>query len=282
MHTFTTPDPVALTIRFAGGALQILGETRDTTTVDVAPADPSSPADVEHAAATTVEQRGGAIMVIAPDTRRWFGHPPKLEVRVAVPVDSDVNAFVESADMRLRGRLGRVEVTSASGDLRFEHASTLTVSTASGDVSGDSVTGDSKVKTASGDVRVAEVAGSSDVTTASGDIQLGRIAGDATIRSASGDAIVGDVGGSVTAKTASGDIRVESVAGGTVQIDSASGDVGLGVAAGTAAWLEVQSLSGDVSSELAESEPPHDDAPTVTIRARTLSGDVTIRRAAVR
>jgi hypothetical protein len=279
MHTFNTPQPVALTIRFAGGGLQVLAERRDTTTVEVSPANPSSSADVDHAAATTVEQRGGEIVIIAPDTKRWFGRTPKLDVKVAAPTDSGLTAFVESADVRLRGRLGGVDVNSASGDVRLEHAASLTVSSASGDVWGDSVGGDGRVKTASGDVRLTEVVGTGEVTTASGDIQIQRVNGDVNLRSASGDATVGAVGGSVTAKTASGDIRIDSVTVGSVEIDSASGDLWLGVAPGTAAWLEVQSLSGDVTSELQTSDAPADDAPSVAIRARTLSGDIAIRRA---
>ena len=282
MPTFSTPEPAALTIRFAGGTLTLLAESRDTTTVDVAPANPSNSADVEHAAATTVEQRGREIVVIAPDTKRWFGRTPKLDVRVAAPTESSVTAFVESADVRFTGRLGDIDVNSASGDVRFEHARTATVTAASGDVWGDTVSGEARVKTASGDVRLVDIGAAGDVTTASGDINVTHVGGDATLRSASGDAQVGQVDGSVMAKTASGDIRVDSVARGTVEIDSASGDVWLGIAHGTAAWLEVQSLSGDVTSELASSEAPGDDAPTVSIRARTLSGDVAIRRAAAR
>lgn len=66
---------------------------------------------------------------------------------------------------------------------------------------------------------------------------------------------------------------------GTVEIDSASGDILIGVAGGTAAWLDVHSLSGDITSELEGADAPDEDAPTVTIRGRTLSGDVAIRRA---
>ena len=77
-------------------------------------------------------------------------------------------------------------------------------------------------------------------------------------------------------------VIVIAVIAGTTQIDSASGDIWLGVAPGTTAWLEVQSLSGDVTSELQSAGAPDEDAPTVSIQARTLSGDVAIRRAVVR
>ena len=282
MQNFTTPSPVALTVKFAAGNLQVLAEDRDTMTVDIAPANPSNNADVEHAAATTVEQRGDEIVVSAPDTKRWFGRTPKLDVKIAMPVDSSATVFVESSDIRLKGRLGETDVNSASGDVHFEHVDALTASTASGDVRGDAVAGDAKIKSASADVRVDRIGGSADVITASGDLLLPDIGGDAHVRTASGDVALGVIRGSVSGKTASGDMRIESVREGTVQIDSASGDLWIGIAHGTAAWLEVQSLSGDVTSELESADAPDDDAPTVTVRARTLSGDVAIRRAGAR
>ena len=99
------------------------------------------------------------------------------------------------------------------------------------------------------------------------------------MRSASGDVAVREADGSVNVRTASGDVRIESVRRGTVEIDSASGDVDVAVAVGTAAWLDVQALSGSVSSSLDPTDAPGDDAETVSIHAHTLSGDIRIRRA---
>jgi hypothetical protein len=66
---------------------------------------------------------------------------------------------------------------------------------------------------------------------------------------------------------------------GIVEVDTASGDVEVGIATGTAAWLDVQALSGRVSSTLEATDTPGHDAETVTIHAHTLSGDITLRRA---
>ena len=280
MQSFTTPGLTALRVRFAGGQLHVQAEDRHTTEIDVAPGDPSNAADVEHAAATVVEQRGNVIVVVAPGTKRWFGRNPKLDVRIAAPSHSDLTVDVESADVGMSGSLGATEINSASGDVRFEAVSSLTVKSASGDVVGERVDADGSAKSASGDIRLGELGGGGDLTTASGDINVAAIGGDVQCRTASGDVSLAAIGGSATAKSASGDIRLGSVRGGTVEIDSASGDISIGVADGTAAWLDVHSLSGDVRSDLEGAEAPQGDAPTVTIRARTLSGDVAIRRAA--
>jgi hypothetical protein len=282
MTTFTTPGPAALSVRFASGRLVVRTEgdgDPSSTTVEVLPANPDSTADVEHAAATSVEQRGDTIEVIAPSTKGWFGRTPRLDVRAVVPAHTRVDADVKSADIELRGELGRVEISSASGDVAIEHAAELSARTASGDLACRSVGGGATVTTASGDTRVETIGGSAQLSTASGDVSVDRVDGDTRVRTASGDVGVGRAGGSVTARTASGDVRVGSVTTGTVQIDSASGDVEIGVVAGTAAWLDVQSLSGTVSSSLDATDAPGDQADTVSIHAHTLSGDVHIRRA---
>jgi DUF4097 and DUF4098 domain-containing protein YvlB len=282
MTTFTTPGPAALTVRFAAGRLVVNAVddgSASTATVDVRPANPDSSTDVEHAAATLVEQRGATIEVIAPSAKGWFGRNPRLDIRALVPSRSRVDADVKSADVELLGEFGRAAISTASGDVSIGHAAELSIRTASGDLACRSVGGDATVTTASGDVRLDAVSGSAQVSTASGDVAVGRVDGDARLRSASGDVGLEHTGGSVSARTASGDVRVVSVRTGTVQIDSASGDVEIGVAAGTAAWLDVQSLSGSVSSDLDAADAPGDETGTVSIHAHTLSGDVHIRRA---
>jgi len=283
---FDTRDPARLDIRFAGGRLDISAEaaTDDNgpsgVTLSVEPGDPNNSGDVEYAAGTVVEQRrDGTVVVKAPDKNHWFGRTPKLDVRVVTPRHSDAAVHVESADIRVDGAMGIVDVTTASGDVRLDDTASLTVTAASSDIVGGRIDGPAAVKTASGDVRLGPVGGNVEVFTASGDTQVAAVGGDATCRTASGDIELGPVGGSAAAKSASGDIRIDSITGGTVDVDSASGDVDIGIAAGTAAWLEVQSLSGDVRSDLDTTDAPGDDAARVTVRARTLSGDIVIRRA---
>jgi hypothetical protein len=121
MRSFTTAGPAALVVRFASGRLTVRTDDtevgRTAASVDVRPGNPDSSADVEHAAATSVEQHGDTIEVIAPTSKGWFGKNPRLDVRVVVPPSSAVDVEVKSADVQLAGRLDRVEVGSASGDV---------------------------------------------------------------------------------------------------------------------------------------------------------------------
>ena len=62
-------------------------------------------------------------------------------------------------------------------------------------------------------------------------------------------------------------------------LETHAGDVAVGIRAGTAAWLDVRSLTGSVLNSLDAADEPEPSAPTVEVRARTTVGDVAIRRA---
>ncbi|WP_020578535.1 DUF4097 family beta strand repeat-containing protein [Actinopolymorpha alba] len=282
MPTFATPEPISLRVKLASGDLTIDASARNETEVEVRPGNPNKSVDVEAAANTLVEHRDGTIVIEAPEDRdrtRWFGSTPSLHIRVALPKGSHLRGSTASADVRATGRLGDVEVNTASGDLRLEEAAALTAQTASGDVIGRQIVGDAKVQTASGDVSIREIHGQAMVSTASGDVQLGQVHSLLRLQTASGDATVDAAHDSVETTTASGDVRIGSVQRGQVAANGASGDIRIGVQKGTAAWLDVSSLSGDVRSALDEADQPGDTEETVEIRARTLSGDITISRA---
>jgi hypothetical protein len=62
---------------------------------------------------------------------------------------------------------------------------------------------------------------------------------------------------------------------------SVSGDVTIGVRRGSKVYLDCNTVSGDTTSELElTSDAPAGDGPLVEIRAKTVSGDITITRAA--
>jgi DUF4097 and DUF4098 domain-containing protein YvlB len=279
MPTFTTPDPITLRFRLSSGEIRVQASARNETEVEVLPSNSSRSEDVQAASETLVEQRDGTVVVEVPENGRRFGRSASVDIRVALPEGSNLRGTVASADLTADGRYGDVEVTSASGDLRIDEVAGLSVTTASGDVFIRAVDGDARMQTASGDISVPKVGGRAQVSTASGDVDLGDVGGDVRLQGASGDLQVHTAGGSVETKTASGDVKIGSVRQGDVSADAASGDIEIGVAAGTAAWLDVSSLSGDVHSSLDQAGEPGSDEATVSVRARTLSGDISIVRA---
>jgi hypothetical protein len=61
-------------------------------------------------------------------------------------------------------------------------------------------------------------------------------------------------------------------------IESRAGDLDVGVRQGTAAWLDVRTTAGKLHNQLDATDGPEPSAETVDVGARTLLGDIVIRR----
>jgi hypothetical protein len=264
MYEFETPEPITVAVRIRSGAVILTAEERDTTTVEVVPHDGSS-ISRDAAERAVVELRGDTLVVEnAEATGSWlWRRGGSVRVTVRVPLDSAARLESASADITAHGRWREGALQTASGDLRV-----------------DAVTGDLQAKTASGDLEVGRVGGALRIGSASGDILVGSVAGEATLQSASGDIRVDDLGGSATARTASGDLLLGRARRGEVRVQTASGDVRVAVLPGTGVFLDVNTLSGSTSSDLAVGNEPHDGKGTeLALYIRTVSGDVAIVRA---
>ncbi|TDO69215.1 putative adhesin [Kribbella sp. VKM Ac-2571] len=130
--------------------------------------------------------------------------------------------------------------------------------------------------TAKGEYVVEGEVGSCELKTANGDIRVGKVAGTLRAKSATGHITVEAAGTEVNARTANGDIRVGALGTGTLDLYTATGEVAIGVPAGTAAALDAHTSIGRVFNDLESIENP---ARTVTVRARTHGGNITVRRA---
>ncbi|MFJ2031667.1 DUF4097 family beta strand repeat-containing protein [Streptosporangium sp. NPDC087985] len=277
MPAFPTSGPVALQVKFPAGHLNINATAREDAVVEVRPADPSRSADVQFAERTRVEYINDTIFVEAPERPLSMGRTPRLEVLIGLPEGSRIGFRTASADARMTGPLGEVAIKTASGDVQVDLCTDFDAKTASGDVTCDVTEGGAHVKTASGNISLREVYGEASIFTASGTIELGSASGATTVSTASGNVRIRRAGESFRVKSASADVTVESVVRGSVTVNTASGDVEVGVATGTSAWLDVSSLSGKVGSSLEQTERP-DDGEKAEIHVRTLSGDISITR----
>lgn len=252
--TFDVDGPVAADIRVAAGRIELAEAAGGPVRVLVEPLAGGERAE-ELATRTEVGLDAGRLRVRAPD--QSF-KPPPLLVRITLPAGSRVSATTASADLTAPLGLAAFEWSSASGDVGL----------------GD-VTGDARIRTASGDLRCGAVGGRLSVAGASADVRIGSSATEADIKLASGDVRLGRSEGSVRVRTASGDIAVERAAAGRVDLDSKSGDVRVGVAAGTGARLDASSLSGKLVCDLPVEDGGTADA-TLEVVCHTLSGDVHI------
>jgi DUF4097 and DUF4098 domain-containing protein YvlB len=261
MREFPAPTPLRLRVRLASGSVDVVAEERDTATVDVQPYD-NRDASRELAERTSVELHGDTLSVIAAeDFGGLLRRSGSVRIEVRVPMDGPVEIKAASADTACRGRYAAAAVDSASGDIFVEH-----------------VTGDAATRTASGDIRLIRVDGALSVAGASGDVRADRVGGEVDAKLASGDLQVGEAGADVRVKTASGDVRLDAVDRGKVQIGTTSGDVGVGVRAGTGVWLDISTVSGSTSNGLDMGGDESGSAPQLALQLRTVSGDIDVHR----
>jgi DUF4097 and DUF4098 domain-containing protein YvlB len=278
MTTFPTPVPPRLVIQFGAGTVAIDTSERTDTEVVLTPGGGAEAKKL--AAATVIDQRGDEIVVAVPKHGgSWLGRTPQLHLVVRAPHDTGLSVSTASADVEARGRFSTTTGDSGSGAIMI----------------GD-VIGDARVKTGSGDIEVDLVDGDLDARSGSGDVRIGRVTGSASAKTGSGDVAVGEGGRSLTAKTGSGDVSIEAAAEeigvrtgsgnvhltcvrrGEVQVTAASGDIRLGVADGTAAWLDVRSLTGRVDNDLDAADAPGETDERVRLRLETVSGSIDLYR----
>jgi hypothetical protein len=280
MHTFTTPTPIDVSIDMGVGNVHLVAGDRTDTVVDVRPTDPGAAADVEAAERSTVDHVNGQLTVAVPNKktlRTLFGRPAQVDVTIDLPTGSRVDADV-TAPVHGEGTLGDSTIATGVGAVRLEVTGRLKLRTGAGDVSVGRVDGAADLRTATGKIRVGDVAGPVVAKTANGDVTLGTVDGDVRIRTAAGDVSVERALESVVAKTAAGSIRIGEVVRGSVHLETAAGELEVGVREGTAAWLDVTSGSGNVRSELESADRPGPADETVEVRGKTGWGDVVIRR----
>jgi DUF4097 and DUF4098 domain-containing protein YvlB len=261
---FACSDPVDISIdNWGSGTIVVSGEPTSSVVVEVAPGHRDADEDVLDQVQVALED--GQLYVRGPRIatfRRRHG----LDLTIKAPAGSTCAAKTTSGDLSCVGDVSAVSLQTASGDLT------------AGSV------GDVTLRSASGDLLVKRATGTVTVHTASGDIQVARIDGDVRITTASGDVAIGECGGPVAVQTASGDVKLSAVGAGLVQAASTSGDLAIAVMPGLGVYLDLASNSGDIRSELDDSDGADADAgdalaPALHINCRTMSGDITISKA---
>ncbi|HYZ55880.1 MAG TPA: DUF4097 family beta strand repeat-containing protein [Streptosporangiaceae bacterium] len=279
MPTFDTPEPIAAIIDVAGGHVRIHASDRADTVVEVRPTDESEDADIQAAGQTQVEYANGQLLVRAPKNkiRSLFGRTASIDLTIELPSGSRVDAKAWG-DVRSEGRIGESTFDIAAGSIRLDQTGRLKLRTAAGDVSVGRSDGHTDVATSSGKIWIGAIDGTAVIKTSNGDITVGEVTGDVQLNTANGGITVDRALAAVSAKTAFGSVRIGEVVRGSVVLETAFGDLELGVREGTAAWLDVSSQQGSVRSDLDAIDRPGQAEETAEVRARTRFGDIVIRR----
>jgi hypothetical protein len=278
--TFQTPRPVLATIGLAVGSLRLVAGERETTTVEVRPTDPADHEDVTVAEKTRVECSGDRLEVTTPRTRSWIsrGAGGSVDIVIELPAGSSVRASLQMVDITCDGPLDDCRIKNGIGQVRVAQAEQLTVKSGAGDIEVGRVAGTAELGTGAGDVRAAELAGSAVVKNSNGDTWVGVAGGSLRLKGANGNLAIGHARADVVAKAANGDVRLGHVGAGAVVLETAVGDVEVGIPAGTAAWVDVNASAGRIDNLLEEGTAPEPSAPRVEVRARTALGNIVIRR----
>lgn len=281
-RNFETTGPVALKVEVFIGDITVTAHAdqgQTSTTVRLVPRGKNG---AELAEKFTVEQHGNDVVVLAPKKDGFFGFlKGSVDVEVAVPQGSSFDGKSGSGDISGRGYLGDVVVGTGSGDISVDEVADVELKSGSGDLTVRVARGTTKARTGSGDVSVEVCHGRSDLSSGSGDLQIRRAEAELRAKTGSGDIQIDASAADLELITGTGDVALKGVHGGDVSAKTGTGDVLVGVAQGVAAYLDLNTVTGDVKIDLEEADGPGDADAQTRLRITSGSGDIRVKRAQI-
>ncbi|HEY3002014.1 MAG TPA: DUF4097 family beta strand repeat-containing protein [Kribbellaceae bacterium] len=262
-------------VNLAAGRVEI-GDSADGGTHAFLEADDRHPDAADYLSRTTFEVRGDELVLDPPRTDH---RPPALHLRIEAPVALELRVSTGSADITAGTTIGSARLATGSGDIRLGRVEgALDAKAGRGDVTVTSVREAVSITTGSGDIEIGTHEQVAACSTGSGDVRISEAVGPVKVKVGSGDITVERVRNHSVATSGSGDVRVESADGPSVVAESARGDVHVGVPAGTRTYLDLKTVTGDIRCDLDPSDKPAEGERTLALRARTVSGDITVIR----
>jgi DUF4097 and DUF4098 domain-containing protein YvlB len=218
---------------------------------------------------------------VSIEARSVGGRLGATRYELTVPVGTEVHANSISGDISIRGTKAQVEASSISGDVRVEDA-----------------TDGSDFGSISGRLELTGVSGRTEVSTVSADIRIDGISGDLKVSGVSAEiSIRRGTLNRLRAETVSGDITYDGTFApdGDYQFNAHSGEILFSIPSNGGAALELETWSGDISTDFPLTLQPGEGVGRrnrrmqftigsggARISAETFSGDITIRRVAAR
>jgi hypothetical protein len=281
VQTFETPAPIAAVLELSVADVLLHASERADTTVDVRPADPGNERDVRAAEETRVELAGTRLLVRMPKARSLtsWGKPGSVEIEIGLPAGSQLRAQGAVGTFRATGTLGETQIKSATGDVVLDRTGPLVVTSAAGSIAVGHVDGDARLHTSTGTLEAGSITGNADLGNANGRTRVRAVAGSLKVSNANGDVEVEHAAAGIDATTANGNIAIVRTVTGRVEAKTAAGSVRVGVARGTAAYLDLHTTFGKVINELQGSGAPEPGENSVEIKARTSFGTIEVVRA---
>ena len=267
VDTFPLGGPIELVMRLGHGTITVTAKD-DLTDATVRLQSRGSSGDLLDR--FTVEMDGTTLRVAGPRQGGladviggWRRDRWSVDVDVEVPTGTPVTIASASQQIGLEGRFGDTDV--ATGAARVDV---------------DTVMGDLRLRCARAETRVANVTGSVQLRAGAGTAHLVEVGGGLECGFGTGELVVDVVRGPVRSRAGSGSARVGEVHG-DVDLAFGSGPITVGLPAGVSAHVDVVSGSGEVQSDLPIESGPASTGRSITVRARTGSGEVRLLRSAV-
>ncbi|MFF0226414.1 DUF4097 domain-containing protein [Streptomyces sp. NPDC004629] len=229
-----------------------------------------------------VRYEDGRLVVDGPQARNgwtsWLGFGESIEVRIDVPEGATVNGVALEGGLRGVGRLGACTFRTDCGEIVLDRTGPLNLTTDSGDISVQQVTGRAEVTSDSGVVQIRRIDGSAGITSEYGETEIGEVTGDLRLRGRDADLLVGRAHGSVDVYSDSGDIRVAEAVGGSVSAASDSGNIEICIPEDADAVLDLRAPKGNMRNSLGESRAGSSPDRSIEVQAHTHYGDVSVSR----
>ena len=277
MPTFATRTPIIATVVVGGAQVRVTASDRTDTVVLVEPINKASQSDVKVAGKTKVDFADGQLSV---KTTKSGDKNGSVAITIGLPAGSSLVAYLAHADLHVDGSLGECELHLASGRVQLDRIDALQANIAAGGVVIGHIAGRATIDGTAVDMRIGEVTGTVGLSSSGGQVWIGHAFADLDLSSGSGGFDIDRADGSVTAQTAAGAIRIGRLTRGQAELMNGSGDIEVGINAGTAARVDANSERGSVRNSV----PPEENLVTsdnqVTVHARTRHGDIIIQRAA--
>ena len=277
MPRFVTPAPIIATVVVGGAQVRVTASERTDTMVLVEPINQASQPDVKVASKTKVDFADGQLSV---KTTKSGDKDGSVAITIGLPAGSSLVAYLAHSDVHAEGSLGDCDLHLASGRVQLDRINALQANIAAGEVVIGHMAGRGTIDGGAVDMRISEVEGPVGLSSSGGQIWIGHASADLDLSSGNGGFDIDRADGSVTATTAAGAIRIGRLIRGQAELMNGSGNIEVGISAGTAARVDANSERGSVRNSVPPQENPETSDNKVTVHARTRHGDIIIQRAA--
>ncbi len=289
---YETPERAVLHVEARSGSVSVDSHAKQQIRVEAIIhvwSDHEAEADdaaqlVERAMAQDEQQR---VIIRAPGLPQsegwsfWGKRGARVEYNITVPVHTAVRALSRSGRVSVAHIEGRVHAESGSGRMTLEDIiGDVAIVSRSGNISVSNVKGLLTAEARSGRIEARDITGKAALQSRSGTIDIRNVSGDLEARAHTGTISIEGAHGSVYARAHTGSVRYSGLIEGDISLSAHTGSVLMAVDPAQPFFLDAESETGTVRSELPPrrgqaTQPP---ARGPKVRLRTNTGSIRITR----